>query len=156
MVYGWQTVTDKKGKKNVLCTDQFESCERNLCHCEVSMAEQLVALAKNFNPLFSHENGFNRNIHCGKHAIPITSETSTSTPITSTTTTSSTTEMSTLGNKITTEGFGIARTKQYFEIQDEYEAEDDEGIGLICFSLRKTIKANFSENLKFSGISLLD
>jgi len=146
MVYGWQTVTDKKGKKNVLCTDQFESCERNLCHCEVSMAEQLVALAKNFNPLFSHENGFNRNIHCGKHAIPITSETSTSTPITSTTTTSSTTEMSTLGNKITTEGFGIARTKQYFEIQDEYEAEDDEVQSLNIHAWKRLLASDYPED----------
>ena len=60
--------------------------------------------------------------------------------------------MSTLGNKITTEGFGIARTKQYFEVQDEYEAEDDEGIGLICFTSGKPSRLIFQKCLRIYSV----
>lgn len=116
--YGWQVV---EKKKNIYCTDKSGSCGRNLCECEVHMIQQLLDNAHLYNPIYAHANGFDRSLHCGKHAVPvISSEVETTTYFETTTeqptTDQPTTELKTTEAVTTTATTTIAEEKTTTEI----------------------------------------
>lgn len=118
--YGWQVV-EKKKNKNIYCTDKSGSCGRNLCECEVHMIQQLLDNAHLYNPIYAHANGFDRSLHCGKHAVPvISSEVETTTYFETTTeqptTDQPTTELKTTEAVTTTATTTIAEEKTTTEI----------------------------------------
>jgi len=142
-VYEWQIVKDdKSAKKNIFCSDSSRSCHRNLCHCEVNLAQQIMDIAHTYNPVYAHANGFDRTKHCGKHALPLfttTVATTTTTTSTTTTTTSTTTTTTTLVRT------SAMRTSIDFLV-DEYEAEDDDTRGISVDALEKILVADYPED----------
>ena len=54
-VYEWQIIKEDEGK-NLFCADSAGSCQRNLCHCEVNLVQQILEIAHTYNPIYSHAN----------------------------------------------------------------------------------------------------
>ena len=50
--YEWHQIDDEV-QKQVYCSDMRETCQNNLCTCEVSLTKKLVELKSSFNPSFS-------------------------------------------------------------------------------------------------------
>ena len=50
--YEWHQIDDED-QKQVYCSDMRETCQNNLCTCEVSLTKKLVELKSSFNPSFS-------------------------------------------------------------------------------------------------------
>ena len=50
--YEWHQIDDEN-QKQVYCSDMRETCQNNLCSCEVSLTKKLVELKSSFNPSFS-------------------------------------------------------------------------------------------------------
>ena len=50
--YEWHQIEDEN-QKQVYCSDMRETCQNNLCSCEVSITKKLVELKSSFNPSFS-------------------------------------------------------------------------------------------------------
>jgi hypothetical protein len=148
-IYAWQPVATESKRPSVFCQDANGSCERNLCHCEVDLAQRIVELANTFNPNYAHKYGFDRNKSCGKHGSLRTTRSTTTRSTTTTTTTTSTT--TTTKTTAVERSLSNVRTRQFSlnneSDEDDYEAEEaDVPQALDVQALRKILESDYPED----------